>query len=1143
MAVKADITIDIDKQVGELQNLSQIYNARVGDDKTPLTIAWRKNDLPLNLKGLHAFIVGKTGDGSYNNETGKIDFPVGSPVSQFEDDGSGTLDGGQSGLTTLLIPKQMWQKSGIFAGYIGLKSEDGSVFTSKDIWFKVLGNVLDAGVEINYFISDFDKILSNAQRQLDQVTYDLKGKSDQTLADLRQEIKTYLLQYENAVEDDKAALKRLSAVASSIDSELQAADITTKQEFDQLKKDIVNKLTQMQLQPILVTDLASLQNNYPKGALGIFVTATDGCLAYFVDGKWQKGARFQGIGLTNQNIKLLSEANDISKALLEKNNSKLLYSYHINEDISGTGWADSNYIRVCQLAKGMSQFIITLKSETSSHPVALITELQSDNSYIAKSAIPLKEGTGETESNLINYLVKNDNTYLFIGGSDHSVVWDYNDSENKLIQLSDGIVFNTPTKLHIDVSDNVSCRGVNVTVIGFKQNNIPIKSDCNNIYTYALTANIPNHYWNIATFSKDEFLTKARFKSNDTEIKVEIRELIDGKYVLKKKASGYQGDDGNIIVNLNYLTENTGIIFASGKFNYTLDDMGNMYEYDETPEAVTLTPTLGVHQLIAAADIFKLKNTNSVSDIANLIKEEAADTIYNQIFWKYNDSVLDNSNTNDAVSFTNPEAMPDHYWNLTNFKKGAYLSTAVLPADDEGIKIEIRELINGEYVLIKRCTGIKMSDGKIQVKLNYHAQNDGTLFISGKVKYILGDGNLLEYNQTDSSIMLTPTPNAKGIKCIVTIYSDSSLIDKFGEQIVQQAVQQAKLNSSILTINNLKTDLQDNMKLLPRFVSDSNKFSLLGRWYQKQIDNKKYYVTNNNGAQINYRIKNASYFNIDWKQMHDPDYARWAYSIDGQEFQSISTQITQVNISNKENHIVRIVTDAIYQDLNKWGGNGFAFSDVTTDGTITGLIDVDPIIMYFGDSITEGIRTLGMDEKGPGCSVLHAYSWISSQYLHAHPYLIGYGGTGLVNSGSFNTTDYSVDWMTQGISEKDINPNLIVINVGTNDGAATDDQFGEKYKSLLNKLILRYPGVPIMCMIPFNQTRANVISKIVTNAQDCYLVETKDWQINGTNTTDGTHPNEKGSNIAGFNLAIAIKKKLSEKWMNNTIFERAMKIN
>ena len=186
MAVKADITIDIDKQVGELQNLTQIYNARVGDNKTPLTIAWRKNDLPLNLKGLHAYIVGKTGDGSYNSETGKIDFPINTPVSQFEDDGSGTLDGGQSGLTTLLIPKQMWQNSGLFAGYIGLKSEDGSVFTSKDIWFKVLGNVLDAGVEINYFIGDFDKALAEAEKKLQDKTDSFDQITNAALSDLRE---------------------------------------------------------------------------------------------------------------------------------------------------------------------------------------------------------------------------------------------------------------------------------------------------------------------------------------------------------------------------------------------------------------------------------------------------------------------------------------------------------------------------------------------------------------------------------------------------------------------------------------------------------------------------------------------------------------------------------------------------------------------------------------------------------------------------------------------------------------------------------------------------------------------------------------------------------------------------------------------
>lgn len=175
MAVKADITIDIDKQVGNLQNLTNIYNARVGDNKTPLTVLWRKNGMALNLKGLHAFIAGKVGDGSYNAETDKVDFPVGTPVVKYEDDGSGTLDNGQSGLTTLLIPKQMWAKTGLFAGYIGLKDENGSVFTSKDIFFKVLGNVLDAGVAINYFIDDFSKIIQNSKLKLQETIDDARN--------------------------------------------------------------------------------------------------------------------------------------------------------------------------------------------------------------------------------------------------------------------------------------------------------------------------------------------------------------------------------------------------------------------------------------------------------------------------------------------------------------------------------------------------------------------------------------------------------------------------------------------------------------------------------------------------------------------------------------------------------------------------------------------------------------------------------------------------------------------------------------------------------------------------------------------------------------------------------------------------------
>lgn len=320
MAVKADITIDIDKQVGELQNLTQIYNARVGDNKTPLTIAWRKNDLPLNLKGLHAYIVGKTGDGSYNSETGKIDFPVNTPVSQFEDDGSGTLDGGQSGLTTLLIPKQMWQNSGLFAGYIGLKSEDGSVFTSKDIWFKVLGNVLDAGVEINYFIGDFDKALADAEKKLQDKTNSFDQATANALQDLHdkylqkaQHAEDTLSDTNAAIDANLASLKKIASSINSLQAQLNASDFEPKSSHDDdiylLKQDIINRFGQLKHPTQAFDSFAQIQAKYPNGADGSMLAADNGHI-YVYDWnttQWKDFGVYQSQGLTPEIQKVISD--------------------------------------------------------------------------------------------------------------------------------------------------------------------------------------------------------------------------------------------------------------------------------------------------------------------------------------------------------------------------------------------------------------------------------------------------------------------------------------------------------------------------------------------------------------------------------------------------------------------------------------------------------------------------------------------------------------------------------------------------------------------------------------------------------------------------------------------------------------------
>lgn len=421
MAVKADITIDIDKQVGELQNLSQIYNARVGDNKTPLTVAWRKNDLPLNLKGLHAYIVGKTGDGSFNEETGKIDFPVGTPVSQFEDDGTGTLDGGQSGLTTLLIPKQMWQKSGVFAGYIGLKSADGSVFTSKDIWFKVLGNVLDAGVEINYFIGDFDKALAEAEKKLqdktdsfDQVTNaaldDIKNKYQQESAKLEESYKNSLGAAKDAIETDIAALNKLSVSVGTIQDQINAKDIVTRKEHHDDIAKLDNSINDFQQSanktlagisktgPYFFDSIASIQAQYPTGHQGMLVTK-DNLHWYYWDSN--KAQYIDGGKFTDTSINDLSFDRDERK--INRNYQYIRSSFASDTHIDLVGATDLNATKKADLSK--KYIIPCFFSTISKFDVVYLTSITVKPYQEGKISVGVARPMGAEDINFITQKV------------------------------------------------------------------------------------------------------------------------------------------------------------------------------------------------------------------------------------------------------------------------------------------------------------------------------------------------------------------------------------------------------------------------------------------------------------------------------------------------------------------------------------------------------------------------------------------------------------------------------------------------------------------------------------------------------------------------------------------------------------------
>lgn len=347
MVVKADITIDIDKQIGDLQNLTGLYNARVGDT-TPLTIQWYKNGIPLNVQGLHAFITGHVGDGNYNSTTDTIDFPRDTPLVQASDDGRGTLT---SGLTTLLIPKQMWQKSGIFSGYVGLKSNSGAIYTGKNIWFKVLGNVLESGIEINYFVDDFEKALSEANGKLNEALEKLKNNYDREVAD-----------HEKALIDDTTQLRKLAQDVGELSSQISANNIVKKSDYDkdieEVKESINLRLSKMNTNPIGVPNSEYLFANYPDGADGLFITADTGHKWLCINHKWTDCGQYQALGIDNNVIdpiraaQLIDEekidinANNINKNVyqINQNATQIKENQTDIESIKGTGQLKSVYI-------------------------------------------------------------------------------------------------------------------------------------------------------------------------------------------------------------------------------------------------------------------------------------------------------------------------------------------------------------------------------------------------------------------------------------------------------------------------------------------------------------------------------------------------------------------------------------------------------------------------------------------------------------------------------------------------------------------------------------------------------------------------------------------------------------------------------
>ena len=321
------------------------------------------------------------------------------------------------------------------------------------------------------------------------------------------------------------------------------------------------------------------------------------------------------------------------------------------------------------------------------------------------------------------------------------------------------------------------------------------------------------------------------------------------------------------------------------------------------------------------------------------------------------------------------------------------------------------------------------------------------------------------------------------------------------------------------------TDFGNMLKATPT----SGEYEYVGRWFDKEVDGTTYKCTNADGSSILTKVSGATSYILNFGTLSVPNYTPYfCISIDGGDFTRRKITSNVVGFDDTEEHILWIVIDGMGEEdptNGKWSGKVGVYFGGISGGTKTSLKPKNKQIYFIGDSVTEGINVLGLGANADVNSAVNGFAFRTARNLNAIPLLCGYGGSGVRTNGSFRYGTQAVKFNNTSNYVNQLEPDIIVINYGINDyakisrGDYTTEDFKVSYAELINVLSVKYPCVPILCVVPFPQNLASEI-KAVSDLKDyCYFVDTSGY--NAT-YTDGTHLDEGGAISVADHLADAI---------------------
>ena len=319
--------------------------------------------------------------------------------------------------------------------------------------------------------------------------------------------------------------------------------------------------------------------------------------------------------------------------------------------------------------------------------------------------------------------------------------------------------------------------------------------------------------------------------------------------------------------------------------------------------------------------------------------------------------------------------------------------------------------------------------------------------------------------------------------------------------------------------------------LLPKYkVLDGEEYGYIGRWYDYVYDGNNVKVASAAGAEVCFKVSGTTSITINWTGANVGEHVYYCYYIDDAEKVRRNITVNTITLPDTDEHIVRIVCDSIPHSgsTNCWTvGYGWVFGGVDANGgTLKGIVPTNKTVMYFGDSLTEGVRAYGAETgeqvEADVDSATESYGFYTSKYLGCASVIVGYGSTGIMSNGYFRKCIDALNYLANGKETPDISPDLIVINHGHNDTGYNSETWIAGFDAVIERYMTKYPGVEVVALSPFNLTHASDMETACENKPHCHYVDTASWGLRRYYADGPGHLTAAGAEVCGRKLAQAI---------------------